>query len=313
MTDSPQTAAVAVGPAYLRDPFRLTALGDTGLLGTRADPELDRLAALTARLLGVPIALVSLVDADEQRFPGLAGVTGWAADARHTPHTHSFCQHVVAGAAPFVVADTATHPLARGTRARTALGAAAYAGMPLTTRAGDTLGALCAIDVTPRRWTPAELTLLAELARVAVADLELRTTTRELASTQAQLAETETRLARALDAGRMAAWEWTLDAAGACVGAPHVSAEWGLLVGCRRGVSVDTFGDYLALIHPLDRPAVHLAFADAAAGHRSVDVRYRIVRSDGDTATLHDRAAVEYDDDRRAARLVGILRRVDAA
>ncbi len=47
--------------AALRDKARLAALWRTGLLDTPAEEVFDRLTRLVRRMLGVPIALVSLV------------------------------------------------------------------------------------------------------------------------------------------------------------------------------------------------------------------------------------------------------------
>jgi hypothetical protein len=41
-----------------------------------------RCTRLASRLLGVPVALVSLVDDERQHFPGMTGLDGWAAAAR---------------------------------------------------------------------------------------------------------------------------------------------------------------------------------------------------------------------------------------
>jgi hypothetical protein len=49
-------------------PTRLAALHRLALLDTVAEPAFDRLTRLACTLLGVPIALVSLVDADRQFF-----------------------------------------------------------------------------------------------------------------------------------------------------------------------------------------------------------------------------------------------------
>ncbi|MCE3556444.1 SpoIIE family protein phosphatase [Pseudonocardia sp. RS11V-5] len=133
--------------------------------------------ALTERVrhrLDVPVALVSLVTPDQQMFPGMAGLPEpWAA-RRSTPLSHSFCQHVVATAAPLVVEDAREHPLVRTNLAVTELGVLAYAGMPLSDEAGNVLGSLCAIDSRPRRWTNEELALLEDLARTCSIELRLR-------------------------------------------------------------------------------------------------------------------------------------------
>src|SRR5580700_10396156 len=52
----------------LRNPGRLAALADTGLPDSTAEESFDRLTRMVTRLLGVPVALVSLVDDNRQFF-----------------------------------------------------------------------------------------------------------------------------------------------------------------------------------------------------------------------------------------------------
>src|SRR3982751_5837929 len=131
---------------------RLAALLRTGLDAV-ADPMFDRFAAMVRTVLGVPVALVSLVGPDRQFFPGACGLGDpWAQD-RQTPLSHSFCQHVVATAEPLIVVDARTDPRVRGNLAIDDLGVIGYAGMPLTDATGQVLGSLCAIDHEPRTWT----------------------------------------------------------------------------------------------------------------------------------------------------------------
>lgn len=173
--------------ARLTSPARLAALHATGLLDGTANPVLDRLARLTAELLGVPIALVSLVDDEAQHFPGLAGLGGWAGADRGTPLTHSFCQHVVATDGTLLVEDAARHPLVQDNLAFRELGVVAYAGVPLRTADGETLGALCAIDTVPAQWSDRQVRILEDLAAAAMAEIELRSTTQALLASQTRL------------------------------------------------------------------------------------------------------------------------------
>jgi hypothetical protein len=53
---------------------RLLTLHDLKLLDTPADPVLDGLALSAARMLGCPIALVSLVDESRQWFKARSGL-----------------------------------------------------------------------------------------------------------------------------------------------------------------------------------------------------------------------------------------------
>lgn len=155
---------------------RLAALSATGLLDGIMNPVLDRISRLATKLLGAPIALVSLVGDRRQHFPGLAGLTGWAAEERGTRLSHSFCQHVVARDAALMIYDARVDPLVMAQPTYADLGVVAYAGVPLRNAAGETLGAMCAIDTNPVRWTAAQLALLEDLAAAAMAEIELRAT-----------------------------------------------------------------------------------------------------------------------------------------
>ena len=159
----------------LTDPERLRALAESGLTA-RPDAVMDGIAQRVRQRLGVPVALVSLVQAERQVFPGMVGLPAPFAGSRATPLSHSFCQHVVETAQPLVIADARTHPLVRRNLAVVDLGVVAYAGMPLTDGGGLVLGSLCAIDVRPRQWTPAELDALRDLADLCTTELRHRLT-----------------------------------------------------------------------------------------------------------------------------------------
>ena len=160
--------------AALRDPVRLAALRQLALLDTPSEAAFDRLTRLATATLGVPVALVSLVDGDRQFFASCVGLPEPWRSARQTPLSHSFCQHTVASRAPLIIADARDHPLVRDNRAIPALDVVAYAGIPLVTADGHALGSFCAIDHRPRDWTAAELAILTDLAAAAVTEIELR-------------------------------------------------------------------------------------------------------------------------------------------
>ena len=153
----------------LREPRRVAAVRATGLVHGPADPGLETLARLCAKLLNVPVALISLVEADRQFFAASCGLPQPWAGERQTRLSHSFCQHVVASRQPFVVSDAREHPLVRENLAIRDLGVIAYAGIPLTTLDDDVLGSFCAIDNRPRTWTKADLDILNDFAQSAIA------------------------------------------------------------------------------------------------------------------------------------------------
>ncbi len=191
MTAMPLSAGLPERPteSRLTSPSRLAALEATGLLDGRANDVLDRITRLATRVLGVPVSLASLVSDLAQHFPGLTGLEGWAGAARSTPLSHSYCQYVVRHGAPFIVEDAAQHALVRDNGARVDLGVTAYAGVPLCTVTGEILGAFCAISTEPRRWSTGDIETLSELASMAMAEIELRLTTRELLAAHDRLLE----------------------------------------------------------------------------------------------------------------------------
>jgi GAF domain-containing protein len=154
-------------------PERLTALHDSLLLDSPPEESFDRLTRLTATVLNVPMAMVSLVDRDRQFFKSCLGLPEPWASQRQTPLSHSFCRHVVESRRPLVVSDAREHPMLRDNPAIRDLGVIAYAGAPLITPDGHVLGTVCAIDHQPRHWTPEQVEILCNLAGSVLSEIQL--------------------------------------------------------------------------------------------------------------------------------------------
>lgn len=159
--------------AAVRDPERLRALHATGLIGSPPQDNFDRHARIAAEALDAPVALVSLVDEDGQFFKSCLGLPEPWQSRRGTPLSHSFCQHVVAAREPLLVEDARKHPELKDNLAIRDLDVIAYAGLPLVDRDGYVLGALCAIDHKPRKWTQRQVDLLRDVAAAVTREIEL--------------------------------------------------------------------------------------------------------------------------------------------
>lgn len=142
--------------------------------GGIADPSFDRYARLVRHSLRVPVALVSIVEAERQVFPGADGLPEAYERTRQTPLSHSFCQYVVADSEPLVVADAREDPRLRDNLAIEDLDVIAYAGWPLRDHNGRVIGSLCAIDSEPREWTAHEIQMLEDLAASCSAEIAQR-------------------------------------------------------------------------------------------------------------------------------------------
>lgn len=130
----------------LLDPDRLAALADYAILDTPAEQGFDDLAELAALACDTPVALISFVTNDRQWFKARVNFPQCETDL-----DRSVCKLALVEPDVFVIPDlsadprTAANPLVTGDPH-----IRFYAGVPLTTESGQTLGSLCAIDTVPR-------------------------------------------------------------------------------------------------------------------------------------------------------------------
>ncbi|MFL6042494.1 MAG: PAS domain-containing protein [Gaiellales bacterium] len=140
--------------------------------GRTVDPEtgegFDHLTALAAELLHAPTCFLSMVRDDIQIINSAVGLPENLV-RRELPLNQSICQHVIASGQPLAITDAAAHPVANDHPRLAEIGLHSYLGLPLTTSTGTVIGTFCAADVRPRRWSKAEVQLLAGLAAAAAA------------------------------------------------------------------------------------------------------------------------------------------------
>jgi PAS domain S-box-containing protein len=158
--------------SHLTDPARLAALAETGLLDSEPEEAFDRLTRVVVRSLRAGASTLTLLDGGRQFFKSTAGPA--MPPLRETPYDYSLCQHTAAAGCALTVGDTLADERTQACLAVTKLGVRAYAGVPLVTADGYTLGTLCALDWSPRSWSHDDMETLVDLAAVAVAEIERR-------------------------------------------------------------------------------------------------------------------------------------------
>ena len=164
-----ESAATSLSERRLSDDERLAALQRAGLLGPELRSTLDELTRLATQVIGVPVALVSLVTDDRQVFVGARGLPEPWASRGQTGLSHSFCRLVIEDDAPLVIEDARVNPRTADNLAVDELGVIAYAGVPLHDPEGQVLGSVCAIADRPHAWTDRELAALEQCNAVVAA------------------------------------------------------------------------------------------------------------------------------------------------
>ena len=157
-----------------RGEARLRVLRQTGLLDSPSEPAFDRVTRLAARLLRAPVSLISLAGTDRLFFKSQFGLPEPLGAKREAPLRPSLCQMVLESGQAHVVGDARADPALACLPAVREMGLTAYLGVPLITRDGCTLGAICAFDSVPRNWCADDLSTLDDLAALVMTEVELR-------------------------------------------------------------------------------------------------------------------------------------------
>ncbi|MEY2404859.1 MAG: phosphoserine phosphatase RsbU/P [Acidimicrobiaceae bacterium] len=162
---------------------RLAAVRRYDVLDTPPDGAFERITALAARLLDVPISIVSIVDTDRIWFKSHHGL-----DVEQIDREPGLCASAILHDGPWLVTDaksdprTLANPLVAGD-----FGLGFYAGVPLTTHDGYNLGTLCVIDQHAREVSEEQVANLSDLAALVMDELELRLSARTTVSLEAEL------------------------------------------------------------------------------------------------------------------------------
>ena len=150
---------------------RLDALQPYQVLGTPGQELFNDFVGVVAKLLDVPIALISLVRADDVVFIGNTGLP----EATVVNREDSMCSVAILSEELTVFEDIAAQPceLVNPLVAQY-MQLGFYAGQAMLTPEGQAIGSLCVLDRRPRQLSPSEGKLLSELARVAQVLLQLQ-------------------------------------------------------------------------------------------------------------------------------------------
>ncbi len=303
----------------VRDPARLWKLRDLQILDTQAESVFDDIAKVAAALCGTPIALVSLVDADRQWFKARVGL-----ELTETPVEQAVCAYALGQDELLQIEDleadsrTSSNPLVTAED-----GIRFYAGTPLNTQDGYTLGTLCVIDteVRPGGLNEIQREGLAALGRQVMKMLEMRQTLiqrdlqlvrhrrrdeimrrqREERNEQARQKSVNRRIQshEAQEAARIGTFEVDIAA-----GQVKISPEFCRIFGIEE-VEVVPAELLENIVHPDDRD-IRSNGENRGKATAQRDVEYRIVRPiDGKMRWVARRASFDFDANGKPIRMLG--------
>ena len=275
---------------------RLKALRELDVLDTPAEAAFDALAHAAAAVCGVPIALVTMVDAHRQWFKARVGLP----EVNETPREQAFCAHAILQTETFEVPDAladprfANNPLVAGEP-----GIRFYAGVPVRLSDGAAVGTLCVIDRVPRQLDARQRQVLAELGRAASALLDARRDTQALAKSESRYRA----LAELSPVGLFAG-----DAEGNCTYTNH---RWHEIHGMDLAQSLGL--GWMQVVEPAELERLGAAWRRAVQERRLFDEVIAIRHPDGTPRAVRSRSAPQFDDHGRMTGYVGLAEDVTEA
>ena len=288
--DGPETRTTGRG-WQVDETARSAVIAAYDLDRLRYSPELTRITDFAAALCAAPVALITVLDADEQTFLSRTGI-----DIDGTPRGISFCNYTIRGETAMVVPDAtadprfADNPLVTGE-----LNVRFYAGVPLATDEGVTLGALCVLDTVarPDGLTPVQLQGLECLAENVMARLR---DGRDAASwrhaerdARAALGDSESRFRTLADTMPQMVWSTLPDGYH-----DYYNARWYEFTGAPAG-STDGEG-WSGMFHPDDQERAWATWRHSLSTGEPYQIEYRLRHFDGTYRWVLGRALPIRDD-----------------
>jgi serine phosphatase RsbU (regulator of sigma subunit)/PAS domain-containing protein len=252
---------------------------------------LDRLTELAARLVGAPVAQLSLID-DVHVVVAAVGMPAEVIGAE-MPLQSTACAVAAADRAPFAVPDARSDhrladlpPVAAGV-------VGSYLGVPLLDSEGRVVGVLCVVAPTPRPWSDTDVGTLRQLAAAAMTELEL-------AALRTEYASDRLRWGLAIDAAGIGTFDWDLRTG---------ELVWDTRLIEMFGYDVETFGGTIEAfnqrIHPDDLPRVTDAIQGSIDSRGEYEAEYRVVWPGGETRWVQARGRTLTDEDDAPTRMLG--------
>ena len=265
------------------------------------EPAFDALTRVAARVLGTPIALVTLVDGERQWFKSRVGLP----ELSETPRLSSFCAHALLQPGPMVVPDARRDPrFQHDPLVVDEPGIRFYAAAPIVLANGTVPGTVCVIDRQPRDIDPDTLALLTDLAAAVSHAIELRAAAQGADEKHITLDAERNRLTNILLGTSAGTWEWHVQ-----TGQTRFNAQYAEMLGYRlEDLQPSTVDTWKQLMHPQDSARVLKRLAEhSTEAAPPCDVEFRMRHREGHWLWINARGRVaSRDPDGKPERMFGI-------
>lgn len=281
-------AGPVTAPAFADEEARIRVLADYALDSLDDDPELASIARFAGKLCDAPVALVSLVEEERQRFLARLGL-----ETKETPRSISFCAHAMLRDDLLEVRDAIYDPLFADNPLVTGEPHIRfYAGQPLKSEEGLPLGTLCVVDTKPRTegLTAFQREGLEVLAQATMRRLRSR---RHSTAARRESENRETLLHALADSIPVIAW--SADANG----------EFDYFNRQLLEFTGNTTPHDGSAIHPDDWERTNARWRECVATGEVYDVHHRFRRYDGEYRWMMARAVPVREADGRITRWFG--------
>jgi len=151
--------------------------------------ELQGIVEMAAEICQTPVAMITFTDDTTQFVKYKVGV-----DIKKIKRDDTFCHEIIQKGKPVIIPDLQTSEFAQNTYVKNQPGVRFYAGAPITTYDGLTVGTLCVLDTQAKTLTDKQLQMLTLLSHQIITIMEFDLSIEVLKAQYRQVKESENKL-----------------------------------------------------------------------------------------------------------------------
>lgn len=270
------------------------------IFDTPPEASYDSITRLAAYICDVPVALISIIDADKQCYKSIHG-----ASFTINAIENSLCYfNIQQDSEITIIENTHKDPRFMGNPyVVSEPHIAFYAGVPLKTPENIAIGALCILDYKPTTLSDSQTEALKSLARQVEQLLMLRKVTIDAKRSKSNILKKTQRLDSIIHAARVGTWEWNIQ-----TGTLEINDRYAEMLGySKEELEPVNLQTWYKLAHPDDAQLSDALVQKCFAGDLEFyELECRMLHKDGHFIWVQDRGkVVEWTDDGKPLMMMG--------